>query len=98
MKLCTNCKYESTDMNEWPCGMCDDISYEPSEWEAKDDEPECPFCWGLKAEKEEITGKKKFYVKLVVVTFNDDGEYDETYLVGNLYKLNYCPVCGKEIK
>lgn len=101
MKLCTNCKYENTDMNEWPCNMCNDISsgYGPNNmWEAKDDEPECNFCWGLKAEKKEITGKKKFSVKLVIDTFKDDGEYDETYLVGNHYNLNYCPVCGKEIK
>ena len=27
MKLCTNCKYEDTDMNEWPCDMCDDNGY-----------------------------------------------------------------------
>ena len=38
MKLCTNCKYEDTDMNEWPCDMCDDNGYGLSKWEAKDDD------------------------------------------------------------
>ena len=98
MKLCTNCKYENTDMNEWPCNMCDDNGYGPSKWEVKDDKPECSFCWSLKANREEITGTKKFSIKLIIKTFKDNGEYDETYLVGNEFDLKYCPVCGKEIK
>lgn len=103
-KLCTNCKYEDADMNEWPCSMCDDISYgygPNNMWEVKDDEPktkECSFCWSLQANKEEIPGKKKFGIKLIINTFKDDEKYNETYLVGNKYDLNYCPVCGKEIK
>ena len=40
MKLCTNCKHENTDMNEWPCSMCDDIGYGPNKWEVKDDNKE----------------------------------------------------------
>ena len=38
MKLCTNCKHEGTDINEWPCSMCDDNGYGPSKWEAKNDD------------------------------------------------------------
>ena len=66
--------------------------------ETKDDESECSFCWGLQANKEEIPEKKKFAVKRIIHTFKDNGKYDKTYLIGNEYDLNYCPVCGKEIK
>lgn len=64
-----------------------------------DNESECSFCWGLKANEEEIPGKKKFCVELIVHTFNKYNEkYDETYLIGNEYDLKYCPICGKEIE
>lgn len=35
MKLCTNCKYEDTDKNVWPCGICDNNGCDSSKCEIK---------------------------------------------------------------
>lgn len=100
MKLCTNCKHENTDMNEWPCSMCDDLGYGPSKWEVKEDEPkinECVFCQALKCKKDVFTGRRKFSIHLALDMYKEDGKHSGTYIEPG-FELNYCPVCGKEIE
>ena len=97
-KTCENCNYSDTDMNEWPCYMCDDNGYGPSEWEVKDDDKidECVFCQALKCKKDVFTGRRKFSIHLVLDMYKENGKHSGMYIEPG-FELNYCPVCGKEI-